>query len=215
MATTAKKSEARKVSPLFREPIGEDNGTEKYLYADEIDRVQIYRQGDPRARGASKRYLILPHEFRDKKTKEVMFEIDPYETDEGDIHEYFGDGEYYIEPIGADGKLLHGGRSIKLGDGRHFEENEEEEEDDDRPQNPWAQWWATTYPGVPMPPMTPGMMPGAPQMPGMPFPPSPFGFNPWGQQQSQSNPAASVQESQNDFDQKIGGRTSPFGPSPC
>ncbi len=204
MATTAKKPETRKVSPLFREPIGEDNGAEKYLYADEIDRVQIYRQGDPRARGVSKRYLILPHEFRDKKTKEVLFEIDPYETDEGDIHEFFGDGEYYIEPIGIDGKLLHGGRSIKLGDGRHFEDDEEEEEDD-QSQNPWAQWWAATYPGVPMPPMTPGMpgmpsrMPGAPQMP---FPPSPFGFNPW-QQQPQPNTAASVQDSQNELIRKL------------
>ena len=101
----------RKVAPLFRSPV--DAAGTRYLYADEISDVDIMRIVE-QGRSRSKRESISEEEYQ--RQDGSYFEVDPFVTKESDIFDHFGAGEFYINPIGLDGKFLPGGRTISQSD---------------------------------------------------------------------------------------------------
>lgn len=101
---TSESQKDRQIAVLFPHP--DDKGN--YLLAEDVARIEIYRQF-PSIGGRVRRIRVSRTEFR---TPDGEFVINPYETDEDDLEEVFGGGEYYIEPKGHDGKLLGWGRTI-------------------------------------------------------------------------------------------------------
>jgi hypothetical protein len=98
----------RRVSPLFRNPINEEG---EYLYLDQIASIRISRQVTDSG-NRTRRVPILDNEFEVDGNPDDTFFIDPSATREEDILAHFGLGDYYIEPIGTDGRVLKGGRVL-------------------------------------------------------------------------------------------------------
>lgn len=82
------------------------------IYADEIKELKIYRQES--VSGMVRRRLVPRSKYTLLSGEE--FEYNPFETEESDIEKFFGTGEFYLQPIGHDLKLLPG-RSLCIGVG--------------------------------------------------------------------------------------------------
>lgn len=90
----------RIVPPLFPAEEGK-----KQVFADEIRILKIYRQILVPG-GKTRRVLIPSTEYALPSGEE--FKYNPFETTENDIAKFFGGGEFFLEPIGDNFKLLPG-----------------------------------------------------------------------------------------------------------
>jgi len=97
----------RQPSPLFLDP----NSSDKYIYADEISQIILYRM-IPRAGQGPRRARVPRLDYRREDGQEFVF--DPFTTTEDDIIEHFGGGEYFIEALGHNGKKLPCGHPLFL-----------------------------------------------------------------------------------------------------
>lgn len=105
--STEDSGNGKQFAPLFPEP--SENG--KSIYAEDIARVSICRQF-PGMGGRSRRIKMARSEFQ--LSNGGTFVINPFATNEDDLEEMFGGGEYYLQPFGHDGARLPCGRTIVL-----------------------------------------------------------------------------------------------------
>ena len=139
-------------SPLF----GGDG--RPVVYADDIKSVKLYRMLPNRFGQLTKRVL--------SKKEQGRLVINPVETTQEDIGNVYGDGVYFVEPVGHRGLPLKGGYQFIVGEGNDADDDEDgdEEESDEAPQqngmfpgmmpNPYQQGMVS--------PMVAGMVSGVP-----------------------------------------------------
>jgi hypothetical protein len=136
--TAEPKEPQREFSPLF--PHDPEEGKDA-IYADEIKSVRISRQMSGfRGLGGSKykRAKISKDEFfrEDEHGNVEEFEFDPFTTTEDDIEDWFGGGEFYLQPISHDNTFLRNARTIYINAPIKTDDDDSDEEEMPPPEPP-------------------------------------------------------------------------------